>query len=161
MTRLRERLENWSKLAWVPILFVAGLSLLLNYCNYRTAANGNRPNLEFNGGDVGNQTVRLNWQNAGKTNAWHARAALFAFNETGERTNQRLAEAEITGAGGKVFSRYGGTAVFHLTSEIPTRFLACVTYEDEKQVHYQQAFLLSLLDDHSIEEILKKGISCR
>ena len=37
---VRETLENWGKVVWIPILAIASLSLLVGYCNtaYRRAA---------------------------------------------------------------------------------------------------------------------------
>jgi hypothetical protein len=151
MKALREKLEHWGKVAWVPILFVASLGLLVSFCNYRLQVSGIRPYLEFNGGGVGTGTLRLNWQNAGKTNAWHARARLFNFSEGGKRGVDPLDEAEIKGAGGKIFADYGGQADFRL-SEAPKRFLACVRYDDDDGNHYEQVFLLSVQRDGSLIE---------
>ena len=75
----RERVENWGKLAWVPILAVSSLSLLVSFCNYHYQTGYQPPTLEFTNGDVGSEKrfLRLWWQNTGKSIAWHGQAKLF------------------------------------------------------------------------------------
>jgi hypothetical protein len=147
---VRETLENWGKVAWIPILAIASLSLLVGYCNYRLQTSGIRPHLEFNGGAANGSVLRLNWQNAGKKNAWHVKARLFNLTEESERSADPFAIAEIKGAGGKVFAGYGGQAEYHL-SQVPQRFVACVAYDDGDQL-YEQVFLLSVQGDDSVVE---------
>jgi hypothetical protein len=146
MRPVRETLENWGKVAWVPILVVASLSLLVGFCNYRLEVSGARPLLEFTNGDVAENAhmLHLDWINVGRTNAWRTRAKLFNFVEPDKRSAQPLGEAEIKGVGGKIYAGYGGQAEFHITADkFPSRLLACITYFDDRQTFYEQAFLLS------------------
>jgi hypothetical protein len=146
MRPVRETLENSGKLAWVPILAVTSLSLLVGFCNYRLEVSGARPLLEFTNGDVVDSAhmLHLAWINVGRTNAWRARANLFNFDEPDKRSARPLGEAEIKGVGGKIYAGYGGQAEFHITADkFPNRLLVCITYFDDRQTSYGQAFLLS------------------
>jgi hypothetical protein len=138
-------LESWGKLAWMPILGVASLSLLVSFSNYRLQITGSAPNLEFTNGDLGGtspgQYLRLYFQNNGKTMAWQGHAKLYDFDDS-KAIRPPFGEADIAGAGGRVMPSSGGTADFNLATTVPPRFLICVTYSDLKQV-YKRAFLTS------------------
>ena len=49
---VRTKLEKFSPLAWIPILFVSSLSLLVGYYNYRYQIQNQSPNIEFSNGDA-------------------------------------------------------------------------------------------------------------
>ncbi len=142
---LRLTLERLSPLAWLPILCVSSLSLLVGYCNYQLQRQNQPPNLEFSNGVVGEKErfIRLYWNNVGKSNAWRARAKLFNFVD-GKRSDSSFAEADIVGAGAKVMAGYGGQAEYHLTTEIPPRFLVCFSYSDASNNGFEKAVFLSL-----------------
>lgn len=152
MRPVREKLENWGKLAWLPILTVASFSLMVGYCNYRLQISGQRPNLLFTNGDADQKIhfLRLYWHNGGRSVAWRGRAKLYSF-EGGKRSEQPLesAEVNIAGAAAKVLPGYSGQAEFRFTSEIPNRFLVCVQYFDDDKHRYEQVFLLSLKEGNS------------
>jgi hypothetical protein len=159
MRPVRETLENWGKVAWVPILVFASLSLLVGFCNYRIQVSGVRPLLDFTNGDVAESAhmLHLNWTNVGKTNAWRTRAKLFNFDEPDRRSAQPLGEAEIKGAGGKVFPGYGGQADFRIAPDkFPSRFLICITYFDDNQTYYEQAFLLSAQGTKNVAPLIEE-----
>jgi hypothetical protein len=157
---LREKLEDWGKIAWVPILIVASLSFLVGFCNYRLQISGDRPYLVFTNGDVDepHYFLRLYWLNSGKLVAWRGRTRLYALDDAGKRGKQPLEEADIIGAGVKVFPGYGGQSEHHFAEKVPQRFLACITYsnEDGSQI-YEQGFLLSVRSKENMFVVLDEA----
>src|ERR1700728_2144029 len=103
MGAVREKLEIWGKVAWVPVLAVASLGLVLSYCNYRLQTSGVRPKLIFTNGNVDEKThfLRLYWHNSGKSIAWRGRGKLYNFGEGGKRSSQPLAEVDVEGVSQK------------------------------------------------------------
>jgi hypothetical protein len=144
ITSVREKLEVFRKVAWMPILGVSCLSLLVSFCNYRFQVKYTPPHLEFANGDVfrNNRSKRLYFNNARESIAWRAKSLLFPM-EGKNPTYQSFGEADVAGAGGRIFPGFSSQAEFDLPIEVPNRFLACVVYSDESDT-FTQAFVLAL-----------------
>jgi hypothetical protein len=158
------RLKAFAPYSWVPILTIASLSLLVSFCNYRFQVSG-RPELQFTNGTINpkERTLIGYWHNPGKMTAWRSKAKLFDVNDKGNRANQPFADIDIVGAGPKVFANMGAQMTYQFpTDRLPSRILVCVTYEDENQKSYAQAFLLNPKTDVGIlvEQMPPIGQNC-
>jgi hypothetical protein len=139
-------LKVCSSYTGLPVLVVASLSLLLGFCNYRYQTGG-RPDIQFtNGGIDGTQrTLIAYFNNVGKMIAWRGKAKLFAIDDQGQRADQPFGDADIVGAGPKVFPGFGANISYKFpTDKFPSRMLVCATYFDDNQKVFEQAYLLSV-----------------
>jgi hypothetical protein len=138
-------LEEASKRAWVLILLVGVVSLGFVVANYRLQLNANRPELITAGPRINLNThpesLVVYWGNIGRKPARRGIATLFTVSED-RKQKQKIATANITGAGSNVNPGSGGQAEFSVDMQkFLGTFLTCVEYFDDVGVAYRQAFL--------------------
>ena len=139
---------KWAKIAGIGTI-VAGLIGITAICvTIHLDRQANQPKLTLAGpridlrGDP--KSIWLDFANIGKTTARQVKAILFEVSKNKDwKAKQEIGEATVEAAA-HVLPGAGGLAKITLTGQIPDLLLACVSYYDENNNLYQQAFLLNL-----------------
>jgi hypothetical protein len=131
----------------VAVLIVALLTLTVSFCSYRFQINSNRPEFASVEPAIGllaqPKPAVFDWLNIGKKSARQGSVTLFLVNQDWKR-RYKVGDAPIISIGKNVLPNASVHTEFRVDGELLDLFLACVTYYDESETLYPQAFLFRL-----------------